>query len=115
MYCIAESKVYAYTDHPYLVTPVYMPCSRGPYKVKPANGHSNTPYLHLETIKTTRKHFLVFEVHQDESYAIQQDPMGYDLYYLLTLIAYTCLFGPIMSLVTRISTEGRCKVERSIS
>ena len=35
MYCIAESTVYAYTDRPYLVIPVYMPCSRGPDKVKP--------------------------------------------------------------------------------
>ena len=60
--CIAESTVYAYTDRPYLVIPVYMPCSRGPDKVKPVNGHSNTPCLHLETIKTTRKYFLVFEV-----------------------------------------------------
>ena len=76
IYCIAESTVYAYTDRPYLVIPVYMPCRRGPDKVKPVNGHSSTPYLHLETIKTARKHFLVFEVHEDESCAIQQDPMG---------------------------------------
>ena len=62
-YCIAESTAYAYTDRPYLVIPVYMPCSRGPGMVKPVNGHSNTPYSHLKTIKTTRKHFLVFEVH----------------------------------------------------
>ena len=74
--CMAESTVYAYTDRPYLVIPVYMPRSRGPDKVKPVNGHSNTPNFHLETIKTTRKYFLVFGVHKDESCAIQQDPMG---------------------------------------
>ena len=38
IYCIAESTVYANTDRPYLVIPVYMPCSRGPDKVKPVNG-----------------------------------------------------------------------------
>ena len=40
MHCIAESTVYAYTDRPYLVIPVYMPCSRGLDKVKLVNGHS---------------------------------------------------------------------------
>ena len=74
-YCIAESTVYVYTDRPLLVIPIYMPCSMRPDKVKPVNGHSTTPYFHLETIKTTMKHFLVFEEHKDKSCAIQQDPM----------------------------------------
>ena len=41
MYCIAESTVYAYTDRPYLVIPVYMPCSRGPDKVEPPNQYKS--------------------------------------------------------------------------
>ena len=55
--CIAESTVYAYTDRPYLVIPVYMPCSRGPDKVKPVNGHSNTPYLHLWDYQNNKETF----------------------------------------------------------
>ena len=30
--------MFAYTDRPYLVIPVYIPCSRGPDKIKPVNG-----------------------------------------------------------------------------
>ena len=63
MYFIAESAVYACTNHTYLVIPVYMPCSKGPIKVKPVNGHSVTLYFHLETFKRTKKNFIVFEVH----------------------------------------------------
>ena len=62
-HCIAESMVCAYMDRPYLVITVYKPCSRGPDKVKLVNGHSTTLHFHLETIKTTKNHFLVFEVH----------------------------------------------------
>ena len=63
LYCIAESTMYAYTDRPYLVIPDNMPCGMGQDKIKQENGHSDTPNVHFEAMKTTRKHFLVLEVH----------------------------------------------------
>ena len=58
--------------------PVYQPCSNGPDKVfinRVPNGHSvnDDSHFHLKIIETTRKYFLAFEVHEDESCAIKQD------------------------------------------
>ena len=43
-YCIAESTVFAYTDHPYPVISVQEPFSKEQVKVKPVNQNDNETF-----------------------------------------------------------------------
>ena len=107
--------MYAYTDCPYIVIPVYMPCIRGPDKLKPVNRHSNTQYSHLETIKATRKVLKLPEVLKSTTVqnfrAPRQRTTDITSLKYMDVQSLLCYLGPINNIYIQFNNYSLCAVE----